>query len=42
VEGTDLGQQCIGNADYIYLRANKFSFNSCTHEFYERTNSNKN
>lgn len=42
VEGTDLGQQYIRYADYIYLHANKFSFNSCTHEFYERMNSNKN
>ena len=42
VEGTDLGQQYIRDADYIYLRANKYSFNSCTHEFYERKKSNKN
>lgn len=42
VEGVDLGQQYIRDADYIYLRANKCSFNSCTHEFCERMNSYKN
>lgn len=42
VESTYLGQHYIKDAGYIYLCANKCSFNSRTHEFYERMNRNKN